>query len=148
TAPLFLAPKLDREKTVAILGTSKKADTHPHLLPYFQVLEGVSRSLSKKGYNIITGATTGANYYGNLGADPDKSFAIHVEGWDSVKNLRPDGSPLYRDYAVAKSGSARTALINQSSKFVILSPGGPGSLQEAAVTLENMYYKTPGNRHC
>lgn len=93
----------------------------------------------------MTGASAGANYYGNWGALPDKSYAIHVQGWESAENRRPDSSKLlYQDYAILKTGAERTIMLNQLCNTLIVSPGGPGSLQEIAVTLENMYYKAPG----
>lgn len=131
-------PAMSRDATVAFLGSSKQENQK--LGPYFQVFMMAARRLSAMGYNVLTGGSPGANYYGNLGAPLNRSFAIHVTGWDAAANRRKDGTPLYQDYAVLNNGAERTLLLNKSCKVILLAPGGPGSLQEAAVALEAMYY--------
>ena len=149
TRPLFGTQSISRkpdlpekEKMVAILGSSKE---NPSLHPYLKILQAVSAKLSDRGYGILTGASPGANYYGNSGANPEQSFAIHVTGWESVENYRPDSEePLYQNYATVNNGPERTLLLNQLCNTLIISPGGTGSLEEIGVTLENMYYAVPG----
>jgi predicted Rossmann-fold nucleotide-binding protein len=131
-----------KDKMVAVLGTTKE---NPDTLPYMSIVQAVSNKLSRMGYGILTGASPGANYYGNLGAKPEASYAIHVTHWPPIDNVRPDSDkPLYQDYATVGSGSERTNLMNQLCNTLIMAPGGAGSMQELGLTLENVYYQTPG----
>ena len=134
------APKLDKSHTVAVLGTARTPDW---LNPAFEVLENAAYRLSKEGYDIITGGSDGANKAANTGAVPRRSFAVHVNrpAWRGVKNRRAGSrKPLFRDYASVHSGPARTELLDDISGFVVIAPGGAGSLQELGVTLEAMAY--------
>ncbi|MBX2860550.1 MAG: LOG family protein [Vampirovibrio sp.] len=143
TAPSQPPYKLpSKAKTVSLLG-AKQDTIYTH--PYFLALQAIASKLSSRGYAIITGASTGANYYGSLGASPENSFAIHVKGVPPIQNIRPiSNSPLYQDYATVDSYPARTKKLGQLCDTLIVAPGGLGSLEEVTSTLVNMYYKTPG----
>jgi predicted Rossmann-fold nucleotide-binding protein len=67
----------EKPKMVAVLGGSKQ---NPDTQPYLEILKLASEKLSAMGYGIITGGSPGANFYGNWGAHPDRSYAIHVRG--------------------------------------------------------------------
>ncbi len=136
-------PALSREHTVAVLGSSTKKPNR-FVSPFFNAIQQVAGRLSRQGYNIMTGGCSGANYHANLGALPERSYAVHVPGWEIVPNVRPDGQgDLFRSYATVDSGPLRTHLFGRLAKTVLLMPGGVGTLQEVFTLLESMYYKMP-----
>lgn len=132
--------KLDKSKTVCVLGGSMVSDkTMPNLL----ALQKASEKLAARGYNIVTGGSTGANEYGNRGAssvDPTKSWVIHIEDSPSINKTTGDGRQLYQDYSITKSNATRVDELNKVSQYVIIAKGGAASLEEFAGTLRRMYY--------
>lgn len=132
-------PILDREKTVAILGSSKEPDQAPQNAQFIKMAREVAKKLVALGYNVVTGGNNGIAKASNIGAssiDPSKSFAIDLEGWE--ENYKP---PIFNLLAKVKTGAERTDMFRNIAKHWVVFPGGPGSMQELSVGGETKYYK-------
>lgn len=131
------ANKLDREHTVAILGTGSDINATQK---YRKMAYEVSNQLAKDGYNIITGGGNGVMAAANKGAsdaNPDKSFSIQVKHW-----LNKQGEKFFNILKVVSSGSERTDLFAKDAATWIIFPGGAGTLEEIGVGAEAKYFGT------
>lgn len=132
---------MEKNKTIAILGTSKENE---YVKPYMDLSKKLSYELSKNGYNVITGGAKGINYSANFGAstaDSEKSWVIDADivGID-FEQFSSSGQKLYNILNKTNTGCERTSLMCNLSKVIICFPGGMGTIEEIGVTLENMYY--------
>jgi predicted Rossmann-fold nucleotide-binding protein len=136
TANGKLSQPINREKTVAVLGSSKENEFNK---PYLDMATDLSYDLARDGYNIVTGGTQGTMKAANTGAwkaNPSKSWAINVTAWREKHDKQ-----IFNDLGEVATGAERTNLFSEIAKYWVIFPGGPGSLQEAAVGGESKYYK-------
>ena len=132
---------MNKNKTIAILGTSKENE---YSKIYLKLAEKLSYILSQNGFDIITGGAKGINYCANLGAssfNAEKSWTIdaNIVGID-FEQISKQGQKLYNILKKTNTGCERTSLMCNLSKVIICFPGGMGTLEEIGVTLEHMYY--------
>lgn len=128
-------PKLDREHTVAILGSSKNNEQNKD---FIKMAYEIANDLAKKGYNVVTGGCTGINEAANRGANavaPGKSYAIGVKGWDDLRDQK-----IFKLISEVDSGPQRTNIFRDIAKYWVVFPGGPGTLEELAIAGESKYY--------
>lgn len=131
--------QLNRDKTVAILGSSKSASEAPENAGFLIMAKELAKDLTSKGYNVLTGGNMGINEAASKGAwaqDPSKSFAVEVTSWKDEHK-----SKIFNTLAEVKTGAERTDLFRKLAKFWVIFPGGPGTLQELSVGGESKYYK-------
>ncbi len=132
---------MNKNKTVAILGTSKENE---YSKTYLKLAEKLSYILSQNGFDIITGGAKGINYCANYGAssfDPQKSWVIDADvvGVD-FEQVSSDGQKLYNILKKTNTGCERSSLMCNLCKAIICFPGGMGTIEEIGVILEHMYY--------
>ena len=132
---------MNKNKTVAILGTSKENE---YSKTYLKLAEKLSYVLSQNGFDIITGGAKGINYCANYGAssfDPQKSWVIDADivGVD-FEQVSSDGQKLYNILKKTNTGCERSSLMCNLCKAIICFPGGMGTIEEIGVILEHMYY--------
>ncbi|MEI7473411.1 MAG: LOG family protein [bacterium] len=128
-------PPLDREHTVAILGTGKDLETTEK---YTQMAYEVANKLAKDGYNVVTGGGDGIMSAANKGAtdaDAKKSFSIMVKYWPNKI-----GQKFFNVLSTVMSGPKRTDMFAKDAGTWIVFPGGTGTLEEIGVGTESKYY--------
>lgn len=136
-----------REKTVAVLGSSKTTD---EILTYMDVCANSTRVLVQNGKNVVHGCGSqgimGEVYhYGykhsrkDADGKPVQNLAI-LAGWpdEDKKHCIP--------IAVAKNEADRIEKFAQVADTMLIFPGGAGTLQEAATFISNNYYGKPEDR--
>jgi len=128
--------EIDRDHTVAILGTAKSNENNQE---FIKMAYDLANKLAKQGFNIVTGGGRGIMEAANRGAnnvDPSKSYAILVEGWETKHDKK-----FFNTLAKFSTGSERTELFKDIAKYWVVFPGGPGTLQEIVLGGENKYYR-------
>ncbi|MDX2086081.1 MAG: LOG family protein [Candidatus Melainabacteria bacterium] len=142
---------INRARTYTVVGGSKPfveltPEQQTFLAPSYQVIQTVAKRLSDQGYAVLTGGCPGIPHHAAWAAAPENSYVIHVSNpdWLHLKNDREgQAGGLYRPFASVDTGVARTQAFNRNSRVMIVAPGGIGTLEEIAVTLNNMYYGLP-----
>lgn len=130
--------QLNRDKTVAILGSSKSVKQAPGNTGFIQMAAELAKDLASKGYNVVTGGGYGVMESANKGAwsvDPSKSLAVEVTSWKDEHKKK-----IFNTLAEVKTGAERTDLFRKLAKFWVIFPGGPGTMQELSVGGESKYY--------
>ena len=131
-------PAIDRDHTVAILGSSKTKEQAPKNAPFIDMANQLAKKLVSLGYNVITGNGKGVVRAANEGAwsvNPDKSLAVYVKEFPADQN-----EDVVNVVKTVQTGADRTELFRHIAKHWIVFPGGPGSLEELSIGGECKYY--------
>lgn len=136
TAKKSSPPKLDRNKTVAILGSSRNSLRDKE---YIEMAKEVAKELADKGYNVITGGGYSIMEAANKGAwniNPQKSWAVNAKAFLD-KHLKK----IFNTAKNVDTSINRTNVFRDLAKYWVVFPGGFGCLQELSIGGESKYYK-------